>query len=315
MRSSRRVRRVCRRFALANTRLNAVVRPQPPMDQIRRRIDRFQQEFLDEMAAVYASCSDVENIGAWYARLDELTLVCERGGGTYRQVEDHIFELKVMNYLRDTFSGVRLTYEPRGTDPTGRTCDIRAQRDGRTYLIEIKSFHPERRTREVPRQHIEPNNNVVMDGESYHSYQATRGHLIDVTYETEEKLRNYPRADVSVLAVPTGFHLHEEDVRDFVYIYRNGAPRPDDPLGPMTMHNLRDPFAGTITEFWTFPFPQEGFGFLGEDAPRVVGPRMHMDRPINVGAEPAGPPDALPRAGARGSAPVTAGVSWTQGDS
>jgi hypothetical protein len=122
-----------------------------------------------------------------------------------------------------------------------------------------------------------------MDGESYHTYQATRGHLIDVTYETEEKVLNYPQVDVTVLALPVGFHLDEEDVRDFVHIYRHGRPRPDDPLGPMTVHNLRDPFAGTIGEFWTLPFPQEGFAFEGEDAPRVIAPRIHDDMPINVG--------------------------------
>lgn len=252
------------------------------MDKIFQRIDRFFVEFLDEIASAYAACSKVRNIEAWFRRLDDLTLARERGDATYRQIEDHVFELKVINYLNSTFPGAELTYEPTGIRREGRNCDLGAKREGREHLIEIKSFHPEPHRKRVPVERIAPNNKVHMDEESYHSYQATRGHLIDVVYETEQKFTNYSAGPVAVLAVPDGFHLNREDLRDVVYIYRNGGPRPDDPLGPMTMHNLRGQFAGSISEFWALPFPQESFACPDDEAPTVVGPRMHDDRGIEI---------------------------------
>lgn len=234
------------------------------------------------MASAYSACSNVNNIDAWFRRLDELTLSREHGTGTYRRIEDHIFELKVTHYLNSSFPGVALTYEPEGIHANGRNCDLAATRGGKRYLIEVKSFHPEHRRRTIPVERIAPNNNVVMDEESYHSYQATRGHLIDVVYETEAKIANYEPGAVTVLAVPDGFHLNGEDLRDFVFIYRNNRPRPDDPLGPMTMHNLRGTFLGAINEFWAMPFPQESFYCSGDEAPTVIAPLMHEDRPVAI---------------------------------
>ncbi|HJX10550.1 MAG TPA: hypothetical protein VJ733_08610 [Candidatus Binatia bacterium] len=252
------------------------------MDKIFQRIDRFFMEFLAEMETAYDACSNVSNIEAWYRRLDELTLARERGDATYRQIEDHVFELKVINYLNLSFLGVELTYEPLGIRPEGRNCDLGAKREGREHLIEIKSFHPEPYRKRVPTKRIAPTTKVHMDEESYHAYQATRGHLIDVVYETEQKIANYVSGPVAVLAVPDGFHLNREDLRDFVYIYRNGRPRYDDPLGPMTMHNLRGRFSGSIKEYWAMPFPQESFACHNDKAPAVIGALINEDRDITI---------------------------------
>lgn len=252
------------------------------MDKIFKRIDRFFAGFLEELASAYASCSNVRNIDTWFRRLDELTLARERGNATYRQIEDHIFELKVIYWLISSFPNTTLTYEPIGINAGGRNCDLAANREGRDYLIEIKSFHPEHRRRAIPVERIAINNNIVMDQELYHSYQATRGHLIDVVYDTEQKIANYQPGPVTVLAVPDGFYLDAEDLRDFVFIYRNNSPRPDDPLGPMTMHNLRDPFSGTINQFWAMPFPQESFKCKGDDVPMVIMPRKPEDHLITI---------------------------------
>jgi len=252
------------------------------MHEIYTRIDRFSLEFLEQIGAAYAASSNVKNLDTWYRRLDELTLALQRGTATYRQIEDHIFELKVIQYLNVTFPGIGLVYEPQGIVANGRNCDLSANFGGRDYLIEIKSFHPESRQRAIPAEHIAPNNNVVMDGVSYHYYQATRGHLIDVVLATEDKITNYQPQFKTVLAVPDGFFLHTEDLRDFVFIYRNNRPRADDPLGPMTMHNLRREFSGAITEFWAMPFPQQSFDCTHNRMPTVIAPFARDDRPVAI---------------------------------
>ncbi len=188
------------------------------MKEIFKRVERFHSRFLEELEAVYQNCSCVVNVQAWYNRFDQLTAALESGDGSYRQVEDHIFELKAINYLLTSFPGCEITYEPKGVDESGKDCDFEVIYNDKRYLVEIKSFHPEWRSKKIPTEHIADNNVVSMNGECYHSYQATRGHLVDVTYHTEEKLENYEGQFISVLGVPDGFHLDIEDLRDFVFI-------------------------------------------------------------------------------------------------
>ena len=93
------------------------------------------------------------------------------------------------------------------------------------------------------------------------------------------QIANYNLNCQTVLAVLVGFHLDIEGFRDFVFIYRNGAPRRDDPLGRMTMHNLGTPFIGNIQHFWALPFIQESFGLSAQ--PTDVGPLKREDLPLN----------------------------------
>ena len=129
------------------------------------------------------------------------------------------------------------------------------------YLIELKSFHPEHKSTPIPYEHITENNELIMDGHSYHNRQAVQGHLIDETYDTEEKMANYDENHINVMGVLLGFYLHLESLRDFVTIYRTGTYRFDDAFGKMTAYNLRKNFIGNINEFWEFPFYQTGFDF------------------------------------------------------
>lgn len=94
------------------------------MKKILKRIERFDLAFLDEIAAVYQDCVNVTNIPSWYNRLNKLTLALERGDGNYRQVEDHVLELKIINYLINTFPSCKITYEPKGILDKGKNCDI-----------------------------------------------------------------------------------------------------------------------------------------------------------------------------------------------
>lgn len=247
-------------------------------------LERFDAEFLVEIETAYCDCRDVLNISSWFARLQELARALEKGFGTYRQVEDHVFELKIINHLFKAFDGCIVTYEPKGLQAQGKNCDVEIKYGNARYILEVKCFHPEWKKTEIPRKHIPENHLIAMDDEYYHTYQATRGHLIDVTRNTEEKIKNYGQPYTSVLAVPWGFHLNIEDFRDFVYIYRNFSYRQDDPLGPITMHNLTEPFNGTIDQFWVFPFPQESFSLEEGKVATVVAPFKRDDTEVTIQA-------------------------------
>lgn len=249
------------------------------MKEILERIERFDSEFRHELEAVYINCKGIVNICSWYTRLDKLTKGLERGNGSYRQVEDHIFELKVADYVRTSCPDSVITYQPKGLRPKGKNCDLELRYGGRRYLVEVKCFHPELKKREIATQHA-ANNKVIMDAQSYHTYHATRRHVLDSMRAVEEKLENYDPPFTSVLAVPDGFYLNVEDFRDIVFIYRNGKPRLDDPLGRMTTHNLGRPFAGTIDQFWAFPFLQQSFSLAPPNRVTVVSPLAHNDREV-----------------------------------
>ncbi len=252
------------------------------MEEILKRIDRFDPEFLDEIQTAYLSCEKAVGITAWLNRMDQVTQALKQGKATYRQVEDHVFELKLINYLLKLSPGCKLTYEPKGISNIGKNCDIEITLNGLRYLVEAKCFHPEWKKAEIPQDYIAKNNRLFMDGESYHTYQATRGHLIEATQHTEQKIKNYDGDFISVLAVPVGFHLSIEDLRDFIFIYRNGQPRSDDPLGLMTMHNMLGPFERTIAQFWAFPFPQQSFSIESNKSTKVLAPLKSNDRSIEL---------------------------------
>lgn len=247
------------------------------MEDLLRRVDRFPQDFQSEIKASYQDCQDVRNIESWCRRFDQLTLAVEQGRGTYRQVEDHVFELKVLRYLHQVRPDARIVYEPVGINANGRNIDIEVVDGEQRLLIETKCIHPDDQGADIPEEHIAQNNEVLMDPRSYHGFQAARGHLLDITHQTEGKLANYECPYTSVLALPIGFHLDIESLRDFVAIYRYGRPRLDDPLGPMTMHNLDRPFQGTIDQIWALPFPQDSFEFRRDREPTIMAPLIADD--------------------------------------
>lgn len=246
------------------------------MEQLDRLI-RFPESFKDEIEAAIQKCKGVSHFNAWLKRFDQLTNGIANEAVTYRQVEDHVFELKVICFLLDTKDDVKITYEPKGIDPNGKDCDLLAETKNCKYLIELKCTHPEMRDGKIPREHITNNNKLFMSGGYYHLFQSVRGHLMDVTKHTEEKIDNYGKGYKTVLATINGFHLNIEDLRDFVFIYRLNAHRPDDPLGRMTMHNLKEPYKRTIDEFWALPFYQDSFDFKPDIKPTIVAPLKSGD--------------------------------------
>ncbi|WP_445365668.1 hypothetical protein ACJJJB_02460 [Microbulbifer sp. ANSA001] len=249
------------------------------MEQLDRLI-RFPRSFKDQIEVAIKQCEGVNQFNSWLKRFNQLTNGIANKSVTYRQVQDHVFELKVMCFLLNTKEGVKITYEPKGIDPKGKDCDLLAETKSCNYLIELKCTHPEMRNTKIPHEYITKNNKLYMNGGNYHLYQSARGHLMDVTRHTEEKIANYGDGYKTVLATIDGFHLDIEDLRDFVFIYRLHAHRPDDPLGKMTIHNLKEPYKQTIDEFWALPFHQNRFDFKADRKPTIVAPLKSGDVPL-----------------------------------
>lgn len=251
------------------------------MSEYSERMPNFPADFIEEVETIYDKCSTVENISRWFSTFDTLSKSIQDGQGKYRQMETHIFELKVINYIKDNNPEAYIIYEPPGNEPDGKNCDLLVK-GRKNYLIELKSFHPDNKVAPIPYEHITEGNELIMDGHSYHDFQAVRGHLIDVTYHTEEKLKNYNGDHIIVLGFLLGFYLHLEDLRDFVTIYRTRKYRFDDPLGKMTLHNLNEKFVGNINEFWGFPFQQASFSLERGKAAVSVGLLPRDDKQLEI---------------------------------
>lgn len=188
------------------------------MPEVFRRMPAFDVEFLEQIESKISKCKAVVGIDKWTRRLEQLSAALEQGNGTYRQIEDHLFELKVIARLVRTRHAKNITYEPRPLDAGGPNCDLAFETDDQTYLLELKCIHPEWVNQDVRHEHIAPNNLVVMDGPAYHIYEAGRDKLISHSTAAEGKFANYPPGQRTVLVLLTGFHVDLEDVRDFVFI-------------------------------------------------------------------------------------------------
>lgn len=213
----------------------------------------------------------------WIARLDQLAEAVAAGSARHRLLESHILELKVMSYLLRA-CGEEIAYEPAG-QAGDKTCDLLLQVGTGNVLVEIKTLQPIDQETRIPYEHITPGNRVIMDPVLYHHFQAGRGHLLDMAFDVEEKLACYVEQKLGVMAIWTNFYLDVESYRDFVAFYR-GQPRVGDPLAVMSTYELSGRnFAGTIDQFWAFPFNQFDCGFrCGE--PSCVAPFMSSDRSI-----------------------------------
>jgi hypothetical protein len=233
-----------------------------------------------------ATCADrctglietVTNGGRWVRRFEEICLAVDAGTEQHRRLDNHLFELKAMSHFVDLGIG-KLTYEPEGR-PGGKNCDVLIETAQERVLVELKAFHPTEKSKAIPYKYITPGNVLDMDPDLYHQFQSTRGHLLDVAFDVEDKLDSYPDPKRGVMAVLVDFYLGLEDYRDFVAVYR-GCPRLDDPLATMSQHALRArTYKRSIDEFWSLPFDQFGCDFKPGSAALVVEPQEDQDRPI-----------------------------------
>ena len=123
-----------------------------------------------------------------------------------------------------------------------------------------------------------------MDEENYHDYQAVRGHLIDETFDTEQKIKNYLHVDKHIIVLALNYYLGLEGLRDFVTQYKN-KERCDDPLSKMAKFEIQKKkikLIGNIDEFWGFPF--NNWKLEQNIPPVIVMPHgdKHGDKKIDI---------------------------------
>ena len=88
------------------------------------KLDKFPSQFRIEISDAYLNCKSIKRISLWLERFQQLTRDVEKKPNVYRRAEDHIFELKVMNYLITSFPDCETAYEPKGIIPKGKNCDL-----------------------------------------------------------------------------------------------------------------------------------------------------------------------------------------------
>ena len=84
------------------------------MKSILQRISNFPGDYLKEIEEIYKKCQSVQNITKWFNNLNSLSIAVENGKGKYRQVEKLIFELKVINFIKNINPECQIIYEPKG---------------------------------------------------------------------------------------------------------------------------------------------------------------------------------------------------------
>ena len=241
--------------------------------------------FRNEIKKKIRILSRINRGQQWLKRFDQLISSVGRNRKGYYQIEQHIFELKVISYLLDKFQISSITYEPHGNDPNGKRMDLLVAVKGKDIVVELKAFRPKWKTTRIPFKNITDYNRLIMDQHTYHQYQSVRDHLIDETLDAETKAENYPADCTKVLGLLTDFFLKVEDLRDFVALYRHGKYRSDDPLGKMSIYKLNQQnisFKGIFQKFWSFPFEQCSFEFKGSECPLEIAPLRKNDLQITL---------------------------------
>ena len=85
---------------------------------------RIPRDYVKEAEAVYSQCGSVNSISKWLSKFSSLTKAVAKGKAQYRHVENHLFELKVINYLIELWPNSNISYEPSGINKKGKNCDL-----------------------------------------------------------------------------------------------------------------------------------------------------------------------------------------------
>ena len=169
------------------------------------QVTKFSAGYRDEVASHSELLECIEGGTAWTSKM----LATLRGNTqrVHREIKGLIFELKVMSWIASRNGAHRIRYEPVGTDHAGKRIDLMVEGPTASWLIELKTFHPEDLETTIPHEHIPSNITVYMDKETYHGEDAVRTNLIDEVIDAEAKARNYPKGPVRVLGVLCDSHL------------------------------------------------------------------------------------------------------------
>lgn len=224
-----------------------------------RDATEFPDNYIVEVAQHRSLLKGIDGARAWTSRL--LRILRGSSGQLHRDVEAHLFELKVMCWIARNRAESDMRYEPEGIDPQGKRVDLLVG-GKQSWLLELKTFRPDDYSGTIPLDHVPRRNILLMSGDEYHRFQAVRGHLIDEVLDFESKASNYARGPRLAFGVLCDFYLPLEKYRDFVAFYMTGRGAPHDALGIMAAHKMTSQhafFSRTISAFWAFRFPKLSF--------------------------------------------------------
>ena len=215
---------------------------------------------MDRISDAYRRCSHVEQIEKWHNKLARINKNME-SSRLEKQIRSHCFELDVLDYLCRYESIHRLVYEPTPIKHGAKNCDLQVCSKVGNYLIELKSFWPERSFRPLDTAYFPNHINVDIDGPTYSDDFKIRRNLIKKAVKIEHKFVNYNKESQTVLGVPTGFYLDWALYFGFTHIYKFGHASNFDYLGKMSMHYINECsicYEGLIDEFWSFHYTENG---------------------------------------------------------
>ncbi len=233
------------------------------LDYIKKTLAEFPivpEQYADRISDAYRRCSHVEQIERWYNTLARINKNME-SSSLKKQIRSHCFELDVVDYLSRYKSIHRLVYEPTPIKHSAKNCDLQVCSEIGNYLIELKSFWPERSSRSLDTAYFPNHIDVDLDGPTYSDDFKIRRNLIEKAVKIEQKFANYNKGSKTVLGVPTGFYLDWARYFGFVHIYKFGFASKPDYLGEMSMHYINEYsicYEGLIDEFWSFHYTDNG---------------------------------------------------------
>jgi hypothetical protein len=218
------------------------------------------EHYIVRISNAYTNCSDVDGIEKWLRKFEKIKKDLE-SSKLESQIRSHCFELEVVDSLRQYHSIYKLVYEPDPINSDGKNCDLKVCSKVGEYLIEFKSFNPDRSSRPLNSDFFPKHATVDLDESIYYDDFTIRSRLIDMAVDVEKKFANHEETDRTVLAVQTGFYLDWLRYFGFVHIYQLGLASDFDYLGEMSMHYINNKsirYRGLINEFWSFHHTDKG---------------------------------------------------------
>ena len=237
-------------------------------------VDDIPKVFLKSILRESEHLKDVTQGERWCKRFCDLTRRVASVENWDRQVEDHVFELKVISFISDVLGPAswKLEYESQPTHGV-KNVDLKLDINGRSYLIEVKCVHPPfwsekgTATSTLDRPII-PNeiNDVTV---------RSRKRLIERVSDAEAKMASYEIDEsLKILAISVNAQLRVFELETFAQYYYTGEFSLEDELADQTRRYVKDQgiaFAHSLDAFWSFRY-QSNLSIELRDAPRTFGP-------------------------------------------
>jgi len=200
---------------------------------------------------------------------DAIRQVTEQGRKLFSAVDEAHNEICVADgILADpSTANAKLLYEP-ALPNTDKTVDfILEEADGRLTVVDVKTIKPEARDRwsqyerAVKEKWFPKNVLFVLErewlgGELWHTAFTSRARFLEYAMELEGKLAAAAFGEMAhrriLMLCGEGFHWRQDELEDFVHLYRSGAHRADDPFALAEVRHIETngiAIARTISSF------------------------------------------------------------------